>query len=366
MKRYFTMVVVGIIALGALLAAAPASAAERTRCFAETGYCVSGTILAYWERNGGLPVFGYPITDRHVETVEGWSGPVQWFERDRLEDHGYEGIGVLAGRLGARLLEVQGRPWESFERASTTPRGCRYFVETGHTLCGVFLTYWQRNGGLERFGYPITQPFDEDVGGWYGTVQYFERRRMELHPENAGTKYEVLLGLLGRNLFNGADCAPTPPWLRQTAAAYGEMLSCLAPGQPTDLPIALASFEHGQMVWVSGTNGGSGSIWVFYEQSGTNQLVWEGFSDTWREGDPVSGGEATPDGLYEPIRGFGKVWRTVGHVRSALGWATTPERAGTGSMLYFKGGAWLIHNAGSDSVLVLRPDNTAEEIARIR
>jgi hypothetical protein len=28
-------------------------------------------------------------------------------------------------------------------------------------------------------------------------VQYFERARFELHPENAGTQYEVLLGQLG-------------------------------------------------------------------------------------------------------------------------------------------------------------------------
>ena len=32
------------------------------------------------------------------------------------------------------------------------------------------------------------------------TVQYFERSRMELHPENAGTPYEVLLGMLGTQL----------------------------------------------------------------------------------------------------------------------------------------------------------------------
>jgi len=29
-------------------------------------------------------------------------------------------------------------------------------------------------------------------------VQYFERNRFEYHPENEGTRYNVLLGLLGR------------------------------------------------------------------------------------------------------------------------------------------------------------------------
>ena len=36
-------------------------------------------------------------------------------------------------------------------------------------------------------------------GSTYPT-QHFERARFELHPENAGTPYEVLLGLLGREL----------------------------------------------------------------------------------------------------------------------------------------------------------------------
>src|SRR6185436_1938890 len=114
--------------------------------------------------------------------------------------------GVLAGRLGALMLQAQGRSWETFPRATTIPRSCRYFIETGHTLCGTFLTYCERNGGLERFGYPITEPFEEGLSGWFGTVQYFERRRMEHHFENAGTRYEVLLGLLGRDAYELATC----------------------------------------------------------------------------------------------------------------------------------------------------------------
>lgn len=76
----------------------------------------------------------------------------------------------------------------------------RWFAATGHTLRGPFLDYWQRNGGLAQFGYPITEEFTEPIGLNNGTimVQYFERNRFEHHPENAGTPYEVLLGTLGR------------------------------------------------------------------------------------------------------------------------------------------------------------------------
>jgi len=186
--RAVVAALLAIVGLAALAPAAPAAAQGRQRCFPETGLCVSGPILDYWERNGGLAVFGYPITEQRVAGVEAtWEGPVQWFERDRLEDHGNEGKGVLAGRLGAAVLELQGRAWQHFPLAAERPAGCRFFEVTGHTLCGVFLRYWERNGGLERFGYPVSEPMVETIAGWTGSVQYFERRRMEHHQELAGT-----------------------------------------------------------------------------------------------------------------------------------------------------------------------------------
>jgi Tol biopolymer transport system component len=166
------------------------------RCFSETDYCISGPIRSYWEQNGGLPVFGYPITEQRTETVEDRTIVVQWFERDRLEIQA-DGT-VTAGRLGARALELQGRPWRTFPTVDTAPADCRYFAETQHTLCPPFRAYWEQNGGLERFGYPITQPMQENLGIRNGThtVQYFERRRMEHHPAN-DPPADVLLGRLG-------------------------------------------------------------------------------------------------------------------------------------------------------------------------
>ena len=61
------------------------------------------------------------------------------------------------------------------------------------SLSGPFLRYWQADGGLAIFGYPISEELMED--GYL--VQYFERNRFEYHPEFAGTRNEVLLGLLG-------------------------------------------------------------------------------------------------------------------------------------------------------------------------
>jgi hypothetical protein len=82
-----------------------------------------------------------------------------------------------------------------------------YESVTGHNVPTVFHDYWTKNGGLFRFGYPLTEPFQEvseTDGGTYLT-QYFERARFEHHPENAGTQYEVLLGLLGRERTAGRE-----------------------------------------------------------------------------------------------------------------------------------------------------------------
>jgi hypothetical protein len=77
--------------------------------------------------------------------------------------------------------------------------GSRLFPETGKTVRGAFLQYWQRNGALAQQGFPISDEMQERsaTDGKVYTVQYFERARMELHPELVGTPHEVLLGLLG-------------------------------------------------------------------------------------------------------------------------------------------------------------------------
>ncbi len=89
--------------------------------------------------------------------------------------------------------------------------GVVWFPQTGHILRGEFLDYWNRNGDLAQFGYPLTEEFVDESGPGNKplTVQYFERNRFELHPENAGTPYEVLLGALGRD-FQALE-PPAPP-----------------------------------------------------------------------------------------------------------------------------------------------------------
>jgi hypothetical protein len=156
--------------------------------FPETGFSVSAPFFEYWQSRGGLFSYGYPIGD---ETIEGGYA-VQYFERARFELHP-ENAGtpheVLLGRLGVQLTLNR-----EFAPGEPNP-GAAYFAETRHTLRGDFSRHWQDNGGLARFGYPISEEMDE--GGH--TVQWFERARFELHQENQ-PPYRVLLGHLGKEI----------------------------------------------------------------------------------------------------------------------------------------------------------------------
>lgn len=82
----------------------------------------------------------------------------------------------------------------------------KYFPQTGHTVLGRFLDYWEENGGLRQQGYPISEQIQEvsDVDGKSYSVQYFERAEFESHTEFFDKDYPnlhppaiILLSLLG-------------------------------------------------------------------------------------------------------------------------------------------------------------------------
>jgi beta-lactamase class A len=175
--------------------------------FPETGQTASGQILRYWQAQGGLASFGFPLNQARLELnrATGQYYLTQWFERARLEYHpenrgtAYE---ILLGLLGSELCEQALRSDPRFQAtpAINNPANFIYFPQTGHNLGNSFLTYWQQNGGLARFGLPLSEEHLERnaATGQQYTVQWFERARFEWHPENAGTPYVILLGLLGK------------------------------------------------------------------------------------------------------------------------------------------------------------------------
>ncbi|NNJ12255.1 sortase [Chloroflexales bacterium ZM16-3] len=187
----------------------------------ETGHTLAYSFREFYDRQGGLPIIGLPITEVFVEDGR----PVQYFERARLEWHGELGI-TLAGHLGR--WAAQGRESEpAFAWSPNAPAGDSYFSETGHSLGGAFRSFWQGNGGLATFGYPISEPFAElsAQDGQSYMVQYFERARFESHPENE-PRYQVQLGHLGRQYL---AAHPAPAWATQPVASVDQAWAAVRP-----------------------------------------------------------------------------------------------------------------------------------------
>ena len=79
---------------------------------AETGHTLRGAFLQYWWANGGLAVFGFPLTEEFVERnqADGKEYVVQYFERNRFEYHPESADPrylVLLGLLGAETWRTQ-------------------------------------------------------------------------------------------------------------------------------------------------------------------------------------------------------------------------------------------------------------------
>lgn len=124
--------------------------------FNQTGYTVQGDFLRFFQSYGGEASLGLPLTAEMI--VDGWR--VQYFEKGRLELHpeNEPAYRITVGWLGDLLQRRQPPlPLSAIPRADDRNR--RYFPETGHTLSGDFLTYFDTHGGSVRFGRPISEPF---------------------------------------------------------------------------------------------------------------------------------------------------------------------------------------------------------------
>lgn len=169
--------------------------------FAETGHTVRGEFLRYYHSvpNPTL-AFGYPLTEQFT-SKDGKT--VQYFHRARFELDPFQGV----------KLTPLGRETYSPEKqlVINNPLACRTFIETGYSVCYAFLEFFEGNGGVAQFGYPIS-PFEFRNNQ---IVQYFENARFEWRPERAEGQ-RIGITDLGRIYFEqlGEDPAFRKPAVR--------------------------------------------------------------------------------------------------------------------------------------------------------
>lgn len=238
MQQSIKPVLVGAILCLALSMAPTLKSGAQTpdgRYFSETKHTMRGVFWKYWQEHGALQQQGFPISEEFTEVNEadGKTYVVQYFERAVFEKHPENAPpnDVLLSLLGAFLYK-QKYPSEAPQQTPNQAAGSRLFTETGKRVGGVFLAYWQGNGGLAQQGLPISEEFTEtnELDGKAYTVQYFERAVFEQHPENPAP-YNVLLSQLGT--FGAKKKYPGG-----TPGGEGQPLPTSAPAQPTPQPTA--------------------------------------------------------------------------------------------------------------------------------
>ena len=168
--------------------------------FEQTGHNIRHGFLKYFNENGGVAAFGLPLTEEFVH--KGWT--IQYFEKARMEFHPdkagtrYE---VQLGLINTELTKPR-RPFTGDAPFQSVPQH-RFFPETGHSVHFSFLEFWEKQGGLDRFGYPISQEVTENGR----TVQHFQRARFEYYPD-APLDKRVQLASVGTELLRQTGQLP--------------------------------------------------------------------------------------------------------------------------------------------------------------
>jgi hypothetical protein len=181
----------------------------QTEYISPEGFVVNEVFFTYFMAGGGVARYGQPITNKYLDKNLGLT--VQYFEKARMEFHPGNPpafqvqLGLIGQEVGTSQLPI---PIEKIP-APNDPT-CRYYVVTGHTVCHAFLEFYDQNGGLNMFGYPITEFIKEGNR----VVQYFQRGRMEWHPERPlGQRVQLAnLGILAFNLKGGDPLQGVPPF----------------------------------------------------------------------------------------------------------------------------------------------------------
>jgi len=167
--------------------------------FAETGHNVKGDFLRYYKSVANPTiVYGYPITEQFISKD---GNTVQYFQRARFELSSDPSRKVKLTPLGSKTY----RPEKQL--VINNPLACRSYPQTGYLVCFAFLEFFDQNGGVAQFGYPIS-PFEFRNNQ---IVQYFENARFEWRPgSSAGQR--IGISDLGRIYFD--QLGEDPAFLR--------------------------------------------------------------------------------------------------------------------------------------------------------
>jgi lipoprotein-anchoring transpeptidase ErfK/SrfK len=273
--------------------------APRTVYFPDTGQSLDQVFLDYWREAGGAASYGYPITPE-ITKPDGTT--VQYLQYARFEyypEGNEDGFNFVLGNIGEELRPFSLQrsvasftstgsgdgasaaatnaefisAWMSVKEPQTESSHIRYVPETGHTVRYAFLDFWDRTGGADYLGNPLTEEYVVDGT----TYQVFERGQVAW--ENGTDPWMVPVGELLAQKY-GLSTAPTD---QGNIPTYSEDLFVPPPTPTPDVPELPAEGER----------------WIEINLSSQYLIAWQGdvpFLETY-----ISSGRpefATPTGTF--------------------------------------------------------------------
>ncbi len=185
----------------------------------------------------------------------------------------------------------------------------------------VIVLGWQSEGGTQAVLYHILPSGQLPASGWSvapsGTYTY------TVEPGEKNWSDFLLYVMDASDRATGVSLRVQ---LRCDSTWFFSPVPDVCPTAPIVSSAAEQHFEHGTMIWIkepwSQWVEGEGWIVTLYDE----RNEWSMYRDEWKEGQPDRDPEISPPpGLYQPIRGFGLLWRQNPEVRDRLGWATDQE-----------------------------------------
>lgn len=162
---------------------------------------INDKMLNFWHDNGGMSIFGYPVSPRFYEvSLEGEMIEVQYFERARLEyrvDKAGTPEEMQTGCLG-KEISITGSHIPSLPSGLD---GEQVIFGAGLSVPRRFFDFWEANGGPDILGQPISPVLQDATTSSPVWIQYFEKACLEYHPRLAGTVYAVQVSRLGEIVF---------------------------------------------------------------------------------------------------------------------------------------------------------------------
>ena len=146
------------------------------RYFGDTGHNLKAPFLRAWQAAGGRDGIGAPISE---ERFQEHVGVTQSFQAVSLVfDPGLESPWDIQATHIPDDVRRAIAPGNARNRVSGASNNGRYFQETGHSLSGKFLKFWNEHGDLPLIGMPTSEPFRDAQTS--AQRQVFERAVLEL------------------------------------------------------------------------------------------------------------------------------------------------------------------------------------------